>query len=650
MSVTTTNSFRRDLLLAALIFITAFSLRLIYLNQISQGPLFSHPIADSAGFDIWAQRIIDGDWFSNAPTDPGMSVRSAPIYPVFLAVAKSIGGNDWFRIRAFQMLIGSLSCVLVFVSGRAFLGRNAGAIAGFLLAVYPPTIYYDGLIQKGVLGIFFLCALLALFGTAQRRPSVGHALGIGICFALLTLDRENAIVLFAVIVAWLWLRFSSHSARTRLTWLVAACLGIAAVYLPVALRNWRADGAFALSGSNFGANFYIGNGAQADGAYIPLRPGHASPAFERQDAIEIAEEAAGHSLAPSDVSAFWIDRTWQDIREDPAHWLGLLTQKWLLLWNRLEIADAEDFYLTCMGSPLLRALDTVFHFGVLAPLALAGLVLTWSRRRDLWILYATLLAIAASVAVFFILGRYRFPLVPVLVIFAAAACIEARLRWQRKERATLAWVAVLCVASAIVANWPLRSRERQSITARMNLGTALSEMNRLDEAALILEEVTVARPAIAAAHHNLGNVRTKLADYERAAAAYREALRHAPDLAESHLGLADALRELQQYDTAVRHYARAAELRPRSAVPRFKLGITYALMGSQNEAVDAFRETIDIDPTIAAAWYNLATALLELNQRDRAVEALRQGIDAHPTDRELRDLLNHLLPSDSPQD
>ncbi len=73
-------------------------------------------------------------------------------------------------------------------------------------------------------------------------------------------------------------------------------------------------------------------------------------------------------------------------------------------------------------------------------------------------------------------------------------------------------------------------------------------------------------------------------------------------------------------------------------------------MGSQNEAVDAFQKTIDIDPDVAAAWYNLATALIELNQRDRAVETLRQGIEAHPTDRELHDLLNFVLQSDSPQD
>ena len=49
--------------------------------------------------------------------------------------------------------------------------------------------------------------------------------------------------------------------------------GAALVLLPVGLRNLAVGGEFHLTKSQFGPNFYIGNGPQADGGYVALREG-----------------------------------------------------------------------------------------------------------------------------------------------------------------------------------------------------------------------------------------------------------------------------------------------------------------------------------------------------------------------------------------
>ena len=72
---------------------------------------------------------------------------------------------------------------------------------------------------------------------------------------------------------------------------------------------------------------------------------------------------------------------------------------------------------------------------MLAPLAVLGVVLTCPRWRDLWLLYAMILSLAASVAVFYVFGRYRFPLVPLLALFAGAGVIGSRKALQRKALA-----------------------------------------------------------------------------------------------------------------------------------------------------------------------------------------------------------------------
>ena len=48
------------------------------------------------------------------------------------------------------------------------------------------------------------------------------------------------------------------------------------------------------------------------------------------------------------------------------------------------------------------------------------MIATWPDRRRLWLVYALALTYAASVVMFFVFARYRYPLVPFLLLFAAA--------------------------------------------------------------------------------------------------------------------------------------------------------------------------------------------------------------------------------------
>src|SRR6185436_4451529 len=74
----------------------------------------------------------------------------------------------------------------------------------------------------------------------------------------------------------------------------------------------------------------------------------------------------------------------------------------------------------------LRLGGLVGHFGILVPLALLGVIVTWPMRSRLLVFYAMTLAYAASVVAFYVLARYRYPLVPLLILFAAAGVVNAR--------------------------------------------------------------------------------------------------------------------------------------------------------------------------------------------------------------------------------
>src|SRR5262245_46591979 len=102
-------------------------------------------IGDSKEYVAWASRIAAGDWLG---TD---AFYQAPLYPYALGVLFRAVGVSIDAARIAQAACSSLACVLVAVAGARFFGRKTGLVAGALLALYPPSIFFDGHIQKSSL-------------------------------------------------------------------------------------------------------------------------------------------------------------------------------------------------------------------------------------------------------------------------------------------------------------------------------------------------------------------------------------------------------------------------------------------------------------------------------------------------------------------
>src|SRR5207248_1361829 len=149
-----------------------------------------------------------------------------------------------------------------------------------------------------------------------------------------------------------------------------------------------------------------------------------APEFEQQDATELAEAAEGRTLTPGEVSRYWTGRALDFVTTRPAEWLRLMGRKAALIVNATEMIDTDDPSMYAEWSAPLRVLGRVGTFGVLFPLAVLGVGLTASDRRRLGVLHALALAYAASVVAFYVLARYRYPLVPFLTLFAAAAIVR----------------------------------------------------------------------------------------------------------------------------------------------------------------------------------------------------------------------------------
>src|SRR6188508_3019854 len=152
---------------ALIIFLVAFAVRLIHIWQLRSTPFFDTLLGDANGYDKWAVRLASGDWI-------GSDVfYQAPLYPYFLGVVYAIFGRDLLVVRIIQAVIGSASCVLLGLACARFFSKRVGLIAGLALALWAPAVFFDSLLQKAVLDMFFMCLSLCLIAGVINSPPEG---------------------------------------------------------------------------------------------------------------------------------------------------------------------------------------------------------------------------------------------------------------------------------------------------------------------------------------------------------------------------------------------------------------------------------------------------------------------------------------------
>ena len=146
--------------------------------------------------------------------------------------------------------------------------------------------------------------------------------------------------------------------------------------------------------------------------------------------------------------------------------------------------------------------------------------------------------------------------------------------------------------------------------AHNNIGVALFDQGRLEEAMASYREALRLKPDYALAHNNLGIALKTQGRLEEATASYREALRLNPKYVEAHSNLEtlsgrkDAW--MRQWQAAEKPSA-SDRIMPKAQAG--DLGIALAEQGRLEEAVASYREALRLKPNFADAHSNLVFTL-----------------------------------------
>lgn len=462
-----------------------------------------------------------------------------PAYTVFLSAAMYLFDSLVQRLRLIQAIISTLTILPIYAFTQELFGkRNIALLAALLMALNYTLASTATELLTETLFMFGLSMLLWLLAASGRTPRLLFPILAGITLGALILTRSVALPLLGMGVLWLLLGSRATGARqadpqtdteeqlaslprhpSSLPKAVAFLLTTLLILLPWTARNYLTYNAFILVDTTGAENLWLDNdpaGREAVKAQLyalgEQRALRQSLASQRGMAVIMADPARFMGKAWGEAQRFMALEHFDDMRARRAIWLPP-TEVWL----RLLLGD---------GLGLLTML--------------AGVIGLWTYRPQtqqnryaapllaLWCLYILFTSILFHVEL-----RYRLPVYPALIPFAAAVLIGIRGQQYHRSWIYSALAAVTCLLLLALMllhrNYPaeamwLTSKHMALFQAEQAfkqglIGTPISTASSAANRALAIDpESALAHVGIARAAHSRGDTQHAQAALDQAIA------------------------------------------------------------------------------------------------------------------------------------
>lgn len=367
---------------------------------------FNHvPESDELAYRSMALNLVRGNGIVDSMGNHAMYSVGYPLFvlaPVFF-----IFGEDLLAVRLLNTFLGCVAIVLCyFVAKEAGADRLGRLMAASTWALYLPAsvyavyLYKENLMIPLILGVMWCALRLA------SQPSKSVAVGCGALFGLLALAGNAALSLVGVVALALVLTPALTAKRLTLVMLMLAVAF--AVAGPWVVRNIQVIGAPVLN-TNGGFNLYLGNNPAATGMFVSISDTPRGSTWG--ELRRVGEVQASETLKQE--AAAWI-------QANPAEFVMLAFRKLAYFWTP-PFHDGKGEQSSV--EKLVRLLWAM-QFVVLMAAAIGTVLISSLRNRQLALLWISIACYSAVHMLFYVIYRYREPIMPVVAIMAALA-IEA---------------------------------------------------------------------------------------------------------------------------------------------------------------------------------------------------------------------------------
>ena len=362
-----------------------------------------------------------GTFSSPFGTDTGPTAWMMPGYPYLLALIFKIFGTYSVSSAIIALLLDCLASALTIapifsITNRLF-DRKAAFAAAALFCFYPPAIWHAaGRIWDTTLFTMMSLFFLNFLMVNGKRWTINTALLAGLFFGIIALFKVIILAFYPFVLIQILFQ-KSMLLKVRLQQIGLMTIMTLVVLSPWVWRNYLIFGQPLLR-SNFGLELKLGNSSGWE-AYMQI---HGRGKIEMHHPIIQKKELEKYrKLGELAYTAACKKEALAFIGNHPHDFIQLTMQRILYFWIRdLDLSKGIEGYF---GIRSKKSAFTTLIYILPLPFMLSGIVIAFREKRPAGVLVSYLILFPLVYYITHVRQRYRFPVEPVMLIFAAGGLV-----------------------------------------------------------------------------------------------------------------------------------------------------------------------------------------------------------------------------------
>ena len=347
-------------------------------------------------------------------------------YAVFLRLLFTLFGSDPLVVVMAQAVLGAATVFLTGIIGARLGGKKAGIIAALILTIFRNHILYTPFALIAILQTFLITFAVYLVFIAFDRKKWQYWVYVGLVMSFSILTRGNFLLLIPFVLFFIW-RVHKPGAKNVLIPAAAFLLAVYIPQLPFSIKNYQVTGKW--TGPSTAGDKVLGIGNNPD----------APPGTERPEVLPFP-----HYINYDEYDEFnsWLAdkeglgdsiKSW--IKSNPLIWAEQKLKTLLLYSSNHECYNNITLAQSSQHLPWLNSFVLMDFWLVAIPFWVLLIRTVFTKKyssRKLNFMLITIVVYSGSIVIFYVLSRYKLPIVPILSVCAGIEFV----RWVHMIKAT----------------------------------------------------------------------------------------------------------------------------------------------------------------------------------------------------------------------
>jgi len=388
----------------AVVFISAFILRISWMLITN-----SHVHPQIWEYENIAINLLNGRGFTYFHLNTAYRSFVQPLYPFFCTVIYLFTNHSYLILQLVQIIISSFICVIIFEIAGIIFDRRIAVFSAILAVFHPGMIVYAVKLHPLVMDTFLISLVALAFLHLRSNFSVRNQIVTGTISGLCILTRSTIGLFLPLAIIWLLYRNSCPKKKIISGGFIILLTSFL-IILPWMIRNYMVHRQVVFMQTTTGEVFWRGNNTNASGSAYKIDGrtvlGSSSPEFLKKL----------YSLDEMEQNKLFREEAFNFIKSHPFKAISLFVKKnYYFWWFSLQSGmEYPKLYLL-----IYKALySIVILFGILGIIFALSSKIDNIRENTLLMLFL-FLSISFAQSLFYVEGRHRWAIEPMLLIFTA---------------------------------------------------------------------------------------------------------------------------------------------------------------------------------------------------------------------------------------